>query len=1370
MEDVRSLDVLKSKLRERYKANTAIKRLFYPNHPLPLDECYIHLALIEQDQFKEVKIEPNNHTDKREYILRDYERIKKLSSTLKVKEILTQCASPQKRIFIEGPAGSGKTTFCRYIAYQWALGEESEEPWAQEYDWLFWIPLRQLTAKRYGDNKDDIIYMLSRECFGFNLLTDLNGDEKKILLGEIRNKPSKILWLLDGYDEFNKEQSPAIIELWETLQAGQNLLVTSRPGQQINLDPAINYQLAVLGLSDKQIKKYIKAFFRYTPAISSPAIDELIGYLENNANLWSVAHTPITLEMLCSLWALNFQLNHSRKFKLESDTTLTDLYQVIVNQLLLRYYSRLNPDKLGNTVLIKNGCQSYLNFMEHLAYLGMQSGKILLTQEHINSTLKIANIEEDSGTFFQNLQGLGLVNLYQEGQEIVQIEFAHLTFQEFFAARYIKKLLKLIVESEFKERENFLPLINYIQQQKHESFNEVMWWFVAGLLAKKQTIALSIDWNKKDNLDELTRTVPKHTRELQALQLFFDLLLSEPRPQVEYNEICLLARCLDEAKLPNIMQKEAIINHYNHWLKYYMNERILLGGSIYKIEQTYLLSSLLAADNRVIDVLIDIVYQTNESVFAVMTMLKQQHVNLQPDQSIKLETALLKLLNETDRIEVYLVLNKMVNCRPIYKTDHIDSKLLELLMHHDKDVREKAAFTISRIGINDTKLLEENVLTYKDDIDKFDSIVSNLGSYATDNLLDVLLTHIDKIKWIFAPQRILKSTHEVKLRCLLNENNIKSCCVAIRFIASLNKFAPDNLKKKLLTLANSPYDRIRYAVAQAIGQLANYNIHITNEFQDALFTLITLDKSLQVRIAAIRAIGDFHSILPKKLKDLLLNSYKEEDREILVSYVKTIEDLIGNTIKNSSDLRKIKEEDREILVSYVITIKDPISDMTKKPKAVRSIKKELINTLLLISSAKNINDEIFENVAVALASTSNISDPAIYENDKFDKLLKKAIDSSNRVTRRCAAAIIGHIDKGYIKYQSGLEKLLKDPETYVRQGAASAIGDIGCYITDDSLKNTLLSMCHEKVKATCVFAFLAIKKLGNYATPYLQEGIMKLLDNIPNKDKDYIECCLKAAYSLSIYSSGIKAKLETILQDDKHPLHIETLKLFGNSKSQNPYIIAKILANNPTLRIPPSSLTLASFDPSLPLSCGTVLPAIINDNKQPMLTEDYWTVALVRRGEEQHAFLVVEGIKSAVRFATKIHLVTPNTPADIDSSKAIAEIKIEELDDFKRLSELNNNAKCQVYSVTTDLVNRLLENVKADQNKDIAYSQPGDGRIYSLFFGNQEKHNCISWCLKQLQQVGIPIKRKWYDAIVVMPSEYLPIEPKTEPGRSCVLS
>ena len=1089
----------------------------------------------------------------------------------------------------------------------------------------------------------------------------------------------------------------------------------------------------MLGLSDKQIKKYIKAFFRYTPAISSPAIDELIGYLENNANLWSVAHTPITLEMLCSLWALNFQLNHSRKFKLESDTTLTDLYQVIVNQLLLRYYSRLNPDKLGNTVLIKNGCQSYLNFMEHLAYLGMQSGKILLTQEHINSTLKIANIEEDSGTFFQNLQGLGLVNLYQEGQEIVQIEFAHLTFQEFFAARYIKKLLKLIVESEFKERENFLPLINYIQQQKHESFNEVMWWFVAGLLAKKQTIALSIDWNKKDNLDELTRTVPKHTRELQALQLFFDLLLSEPRPQVEYNEICLLARCLDEAKLPNIMQKETIINHYNHWLKYYMNERILLGGSIYKIEQTYLLSSLLAADNRVIDVLVGIAYQANERVFEVMTMLKEQHVNLQPEQGVKLEIAILNLLNGNDLIELEVTLNSMINCL-IYKTDRIDSKLLELLMHHDS-VYAYAAFVISRIGINDTQLLEEKILTYKDDIGKFDSIVSRLGSYATDNLLDVLLTHIDKIKWNFAPQRILKTTHEDRLQSLLSENNIEICCAAIRFIASLNKFAPDNLKKQLLTLTDSQDDRIRCAVAEAIGKLTNSTI--TSEFHDALLTL-TLDKSRQVRIAAIRAIGFFHSFLPKKLKDLLLNSYKEEDSEILVSYVKTIGDLI--------------------------------SDMMISPTVVRSIRKELINTLLLISSTKTINDKILENVAFALASTSNISDPAIYENDKFDKFLKKAIDSSDTVVGQCAATIIGHIDKGSIKYQSELKKLLKDTKPYVRQKAASAIGNIGCYITDDSLKNTLLSMCHEKDKGIWLTAFSAIEKLGNYATPYLQEGIMTLLDNIPNKDKDYIKHCLKAAYSLSIYSSEIKAKLETILQDDKHPLHIETLKLFGNNKVQNPYIIAKIVANNPTLRIPPSSLTLASFDPSLPLSCGTVLPAIINDNKQPMLTEDYWTVALVRRGEEQHAFLVVEGVKDAVRFATKIHLVTPSTPVDIYSSKAIAEIKIEELDDFKRLSELNNNAKCQVYSVTTDLVNRLLENVKADQNKDIAYSQPGDGRIYSLFFGNQEKHNCISWCLKQLQQVGIPIKRKWYDAIVVMPSEYLPIEPKTEPGRSCVLS
>ena len=98
-------------------------------------------------------------------------------------------------MLIFGRAGIGKSTFCRYIAYQWARGSY----WS-EYELLALIPLRRLTADRYPiPIKPILLLTSSRKKFSS---FELSKKEEQIFEEEF--DPKKTLWILDGYDEIRR--------------------------------------------------------------------------------------------------------------------------------------------------------------------------------------------------------------------------------------------------------------------------------------------------------------------------------------------------------------------------------------------------------------------------------------------------------------------------------------------------------------------------------------------------------------------------------------------------------------------------------------------------------------------------------------------------------------------------------------------------------------------------------------------------------------------------------------------------------------------------------------------------------------------------------------------------------------------------------------------------------------------------------------------------------------------------------------------------------------------------------------------------------------------------------------------------------------
>jgi hypothetical protein len=102
--------------------------------------------------------------------------------------------------------------------------------------------------------------------------------------------------------------------------------------------------------------------------------------------------------------------------------------------------------------------------------------------------------------------------------------------------------------------------------------------------------------------------------------------------------------------------------------------------------------------------------------------------------------------------------------------------------------------------------------------------------------------------------------------------------------------------------------------------------------------------------------------------------------------------------------------------------------------------------------------------------------------------------------------------------------------------------------------------------------------------------------------------------------------------------------------------------------------------------------------------------------------------------------------------------------------------------ITPEEGHKLLVNMKNDQPERMAYSLPGDGKMYRFFqlCVTIEQHNCLSWCEKQLALIDVSLtKVRWKDGIANIPSSKLPAtndfkrnddNDPTSAGAKCELS
>lgn len=275
-----SAENLQKLLRDYYGQQLTIKRLFYPEQPIPIERHYNDLTMTsQQDYEKRLKslqnLRPGENRDESH---ETYNNLYGQTSLTIINELLIKditCLSREGTVpdstkiagshhmLMTGTPGIGKSTLTEYLCHSWG-----DKKGYNDYHWVLRIPLRNLIEERYPKNKGcNVFDIMVKECFGSlinRLLTksELADLKEKITLTEDRNC---LLVILDGFDEIQEQLAEHFKLPLKDLFSFRRIILMSRPYNLHSLESYGFRSTTVLEITEfppQSIATYVNKFFK----------------------------------------------------------------------------------------------------------------------------------------------------------------------------------------------------------------------------------------------------------------------------------------------------------------------------------------------------------------------------------------------------------------------------------------------------------------------------------------------------------------------------------------------------------------------------------------------------------------------------------------------------------------------------------------------------------------------------------------------------------------------------------------------------------------------------------------------------------------------------------------------------------------------------------------------------------------------------------------------------------------------------------------------------------------------------------------------------------------------------------------------------
>ncbi|KAI1804215.1 hypothetical protein F4811DRAFT_521214 [Daldinia bambusicola] len=469
---------------------------------LPMDKCYVNLAIVDTVYTRFGRVRPPRFMPS--LLARLKVEVPKRHMLVKLRNIFRphqmkgRNGERPRRVLIQGRAGVGKTTLCKKIIHEFVQGM-----WNDIFDRVLWIPLRNL--KSWKSSSYDFEELFHREYFFGN---PHGRSYAKALSHALGDSYGKTLFILDGFDEVLHEwdRGETKYEFIQSLFNQPYVIITSRPhGRLSDQLPDIEQELETIGFNSIQVKEYIQNTFTGSTGSIRVAVES---FLQRYQLLQDLVRIPVQLDALCYTWGISTG---------SAPQTMTAIYQNIEIGLWRKDLPKL--EELSNAKPIKQGemrdaskydvelrAGSVVYFLEKLAFSAMLDKKVDFNIEYLNTIQK--SMESDNIFVGGTLPRLSFLRTPDSSLDECDRNyyFIHLTYQEYFAARYFvrrwkdHKLLGICGTTANQDS----CASDFLRRNKYTYYYEIMWRFVAGLL----------DAEGENEVDDFFQVIEKEPRDL----------------------------------------------------------------------------------------------------------------------------------------------------------------------------------------------------------------------------------------------------------------------------------------------------------------------------------------------------------------------------------------------------------------------------------------------------------------------------------------------------------------------------------------------------------------------------------------------------------------------------------------------------------------------------------------------------------------------------------------------------------------------------------------------------------------------------------------------------------------------------------------
>jgi HEAT repeat protein len=329
-----------------------------------------------------------------------------------------------QKVLVVGDAGMGKTTLSKKLAYRWSQGQ-----WGQEFKAVYVLPVRNLQESKY--DRDTLPTAIVNLCFTLST-EDTAYKAFRHQVSEELKLPTTLV-VLDGLDE-RAGASEALLS--QAKSGNHKLLMLSRSYGMEEERALADIEVEHAGLSDEQMWRYVSD--------NCAQGADLLSLIGKHPSISEIAHVPVNLQILCFLW--RDQQAQTSVRQAASQGSLPGLYRVLT-QYIWRHYKDKDREAL-------------FEMLGKIALKAFEKGDMLISQELVDELVKRSPLRDQGCSKMKDTGCLLLQWLEGNGQ----YQFPHLTFQEYFAGRWLASQLFSSNEEEKEEAEGFFKKHKYAPQ------------------------------------------------------------------------------------------------------------------------------------------------------------------------------------------------------------------------------------------------------------------------------------------------------------------------------------------------------------------------------------------------------------------------------------------------------------------------------------------------------------------------------------------------------------------------------------------------------------------------------------------------------------------------------------------------------------------------------------------------------------------------------------------------------------------------------------------------------------------------------------------------------------------------------------------